>query len=125
MALSAMGLTLMNHCVLMRGSMMSLLRSQRPMTISCGLLANEVAARIEVGQDAAARLVELQAGVRGAVVVDPAVVGHDVDHRQAVALAGLEVVGVVGRRDLDRAGAEVAPHDVVGDDRHDRARRTG
>ena len=37
--------------------------------------------------------------------------------RQAVAAADLEVVGVVARRDLQRAGAELGLHVVVGDDR--------
>ena len=36
-----------------------------------------------------------------------------------MALAGVVVVLVVGRRDLDRAGAESAVHHGVGDDRHD------
>ena len=39
----------MNHWVLSRGSMTSSLRWQRPMTISCGVVADEVAARLEVG----------------------------------------------------------------------------
>jgi hypothetical protein len=34
-----------------------------------------------------------------------------------VTAADLEVVGVVARRDLERAGAELALHVVVGDDR--------
>ena len=38
--------------------------------------------------------------------------------RQAVAQAGLVVVVVVGRRDLDRAGPERRVDDRVGDDRH-------
>ena len=36
--------------------------------------------------------------------------------RQVVALADGEVVGVVGGRDLDRAGAELGLDPVVGDD---------
>ena len=54
---SAIGLTLMNHCVLRRGSMTSSLRWQRPMTISCGRARHEVAGRLQVGQDALACLV--------------------------------------------------------------------
>ena len=53
--LRARGSMRMNHCVLSRGSMTSLLRWQRPMTISCGAVADEVAARLEVGHDAAPR----------------------------------------------------------------------
>ena len=54
----------------------------------------------------------------------PALGGHlrgvveDRDHRQVVALSGLEVVRVVRGRDLDRAGAELGvDQDRVGDDR--------
>ncbi len=43
---------------------------------------------------------------------------HHVDLRQVVAQSGFEVVGIVRRRDLDRAGAELGiGEDVVGDDR--------
>ena len=42
---------------------------------------------------------------------------EDVDQRQAVALADLEVVEVVRRRDLHRAGALLRIGVVVGDDR--------
>ena len=42
---------------------------------------------------------------------------EDVDHRQVVALADLEVVEVVGRRDLHRAGALLRVGVFVGDDR--------
>ena len=56
-ARSASGPVRMNHWVLSRGSMMSLLRWQRPMTISCGCWPHEVAARLEVGHDRRAGLV--------------------------------------------------------------------
>ena len=42
---------------------------------------------------------------------------QDVDHRQAVPLAHLEIVEVVRRRDLDRAGALLGVGIFVGDDR--------
>ena len=42
---------------------------------------------------------------------------EDVDHRQAVALADLEVVEVVRRGDLHRAGALLRVGVLVGDDR--------
>jgi CBS domain-containing protein len=45
----------------------------------------------------------------------PSVV-HDVDGGQMMALGEGEVVGVVGRSDLDRAGAEVAADPLVEDD---------
>ena len=46
-----------------------------------------------------------------------AVVGGDGDHRQAVAQAHLEVVGIVGRGDLHHAGAEIHLHIGVRDHR--------
>jgi hypothetical protein len=75
-------------------------------------------ARLERLHDLAASLVTIQAGELGAVLVDPGRVVEHGDHRPAVAFAGLVVVVVVGRRDLDRAGAERAIHHGVGDDRH-------
>ena len=47
-------------------------------------------------------------------VGDPCVLGHDRRHRQAVPAADLEVVGVVRRGHLDRAGAERRVDVVVG-----------
>ncbi|RIH81802.1 hypothetical protein Mterra_02960 [Calidithermus terrae] len=47
----------------------------------------------------------------------PRVQVDDAGHLQAVPLADLEVGGVVGRGDLERAGAEPALHRLVGDDR--------
>ena len=41
---------------------------------------------------------------------------HDVRHRQAVPQPDLEVVGIVGRGDLDRAGTEFGVDVLVGDD---------
>jgi hypothetical protein len=49
--------------------------------------------------------------------VDLRVEREHADHRQAVALAHRVVVGVVGRRDLDHAGAEFAVDVGVGDHR--------
>ena len=43
---------------------------------------------------------------------------HDVDLRQVVAQAGLEVIGIVRRRHLHRAGAELRIRQLVGDDRN-------
>ena len=53
------------------------------------------------------------------VLVDLPVVGHHVDDREAVSLAGGEIIVVVGRRDLDHAAAERGLDDGVGDDRHE------
>ena len=52
-------------------------------------------------------LVAVQPGVLAAVLIDGGVVVHNVDLRQVVALAYLEVVGVVSRRDLHRTGPEL------------------
>ena len=82
-----------------------------------GLAADEVAGGLEVGQDPLPRGVALQARVRSAGGRDVAVVAHHVHERQVVALAGGVVVVVVGRRDLDRAGAERRVDHGVGDDR--------
>ena len=78
----------------------------------------EVAPGLEVGQDRRASLVPVKACVGGAQFVDPRLVVEDRDHGQAVALAGLEVIEVVGRCDLDGAGAERSLDDIVSDDRH-------
>ena len=83
-----------------------------------GLDRLQVAARLQCLHDLAAGLVAIQAGELGAVLVDAGGVVEHGDHRQAVALAGLVVVLVVGRGDLHRAGPEGAIHHRVGDDRH-------
>ena len=57
--------------------MTSLLRWQRPMTISCGCCAGQVAARLEVGHDRLARGVPVEPVVARARVGDAAVVGQD------------------------------------------------
>ena len=55
---------------------------------------------------------------RAALRVDPPVGTHDDQRRQPVPLAHVEVVGVVGRGDLDRAGAERRiDEDRIADDR--------
>ena len=53
----------------------------------------------------------------GHLVVEPAVLVEDRDHLQIVAPADLEIVEVVGRRDLDRARALLRVGVGVGDDR--------
>jgi hypothetical protein len=55
-----------------------------------------------------------QAGEAPAVLIHHRRLGEDVDGRQVVAGGDLEVVGVVGGRDLDGAAAEVGIDGVVG-----------
>ena len=78
--------------------------------------AGQEALLFEVGDDALAGDVAVEAGVDAAFSVDVAGLVHHVDGGQIVALAECEVVGVVGGRDLDRAGAEVAADPFVEDD---------
>ena len=81
----------------------------------------EQSGRLEVGDDALARLEAVEAAIGGRRrVVQRRVGGEDVDQRQAVALADLEVVEVVRGRDLHAAAAECGVDVLVGDDR-DRA----
>ena len=98
--------------------MTSLIRSQRPMTISCGRSPTRSprasrSARIRFrasygpGRRSPCRCSSIAAA-------SSRIVGH----RQAVAAAGLVVVLVVGGRDLHGARPEAALDHRVGDDRH-------
>jgi hypothetical protein len=78
--------------------------------------AGEEALRFEIGDDALAGDVAVEALVDAAFGVDVGGLVHDVDVGQVVALAEGEVVGVVGGGDLDGAGAEVAADPGVEDD---------
>ena len=99
----ARGFVRMNHCVLSRGSMTSLLRWQRPSTSSCGVVADQVAQGVEVGHDRGAGREAVETVVAGPGPGDGRVVGEHGDRRQAVAQTGLVVVVIVGRRDLHGA----------------------
>ena len=77
---------------------------------------DQVARRFQVGHDLLAALVAVEPLVLPAVFVDGAVVGDDADDLQIVALAHLEVVGVVGGGHLHRAGAEADLAVLVPDD---------
>src|SRR5580698_6438546 len=81
--------------------------------------AGEEALLFEISDDALAGNVAVEACVRPTLFVDVRGLVHDVDVGQIVALAQLEVVGVVGRRDFDGAGAEVAADPGVEDDGND------
>ena len=54
-----------------------------------------------------ARLKAIQPRVGAGILVHPGVLVDHFDLRQVVAQSGLEVVGIVRRRDLHRAGAEL------------------
>ena len=71
---------------------------------------------LEIRHDGFSRLVALHACVLAALFIDGGVVVHDVDLRQVMALAHLEVVRVMRRRDLHRACTELFIYIVI---RHD------
>ena len=56
--------------------------------------------------------------IRAGIVVERAVGIQDVDHRQRLPLADFVVVRVVGRRDLDAAGAQLGLGPLVGHQRN-------
>ena len=70
----------------------------------------------ELGDDALARLIAIEAGEGAGDLVEVRGFIHDVDGLQLVALADGVVVGIVRGRDLDRAGAELRADPRVGDD---------
>jgi len=70
----------------------------------------------QVFEHTLARGMAAQPGVRAGVLVHVSVLVHDVDLRQVVPQAGLEVVGIVGRRYLHGASAEFRIRQLVGDD---------
>ena len=76
----------------------------------------QAALLFEVGDDVLARHIAVEAGVGAAVLVDVAAVVHHVDRGQMMPLAEREVVGIVRRRHLHRAGAELAAHPLVEND---------
>ncbi len=80
--------------------------------------ADQEAACLQICQNFLPRLEAVEAFVRAGVLVHLRDFVHHVDLRQVVAQAGLEVVGIVRGRNLDRAGAELGiGENVVGDDR--------
>ena len=76
---------------------------------------DEQAGVFEVREHALARLVAVEPRVRAALFGDGGVGIEDVDLGAVVALRDLEVIGVMSRRDLDRAGAERGVDVLVGD----------
>ncbi|CCX38695.1 uncharacterized protein BN452_00310 [Clostridium sp. CAG:1013] len=82
-----------------------------------GLDLNEVAALFQILNDLLTGIQTGHTGVLATVFVDGTVLVHHVDDGQVVALAHLEVVGVVGGGNLHHASAEVHFHVLVGDHR--------
>lgn len=80
------------------------------------LLGDDPSVGAERGDDGGAGFQPVQT-LEGAVDGDDRVLVHDGEVRQTVALADLEVVGVVRRGHLDGAGAELRVDVLVGDDR--------
>ena len=72
---------------------------------------------LEIFDHAAAGLEAVEAGVGAGCGGHVAVFIDDLDARQIVAFAGLEIVGIVGRGDFDGAGAELRIGQIVEDDR--------
>ncbi len=79
----------------------------------------EEAALFEIGDKRLAAFEAVHARIfRAGKLVHRAVAIHDVDFLEVVALADEEVVGVVRRRNLHDAGAELLFHVVIADDRY-------
>ena len=108
----------MNHWSEISGSIRSPERSQCPTSCSYGSSLRSEALGEEGVAHLLARLGDRQAGELAGQLGHAAV---EADRRQlgeAVPAADLEVVQVVAGRHLERAGAEVHLHVLVGDDRH-------
>ena len=82
------------------------------------LFSNQEALFLQIGHHALARFEAVETRVRAGVLVHVRVLVHHVDLRQIVAQSGLKIVGIVRRRHLHRAGAELRLREFVGDDRN-------
>ena len=125
-AASASGSIFTNHCVEIIGSTISPPRCERGMVVVYGSVLIDQPGLLHVGPQLLAALEAVLALVRAAVLVDLRGLVQHRDDRQVVALRDVIVVRVVPGRDLQRAGAELLRHVVVGDhrdlaaqDRHD------
>ena len=84
--------------------------------MSVGLDLLQIAARLQIGHDGLACLVAIHTGILAAVGGHVGGLVQNLHNGQVVALAHLEVVGVMGRGDLYNAGTELHVHIGVGDD---------
>ncbi len=82
-----------------------------------GLDLDQRADLFQIGHHAVARFEAVQPGVGAGRRGHARVVVDHLDLGQVVALAGFEIVEVVGGRDFDHAGAELGVGQVVEDDR--------
>ena len=82
------------------------------------LLGDQESLLLQIGQHPLARFEAVESGIRSGVLVHVRVLVHHVDLRQVVAQSRLKIVGIVRRRDLHRAGAELRLREFVGDDRN-------
>ncbi len=117
MALSASGLVFTNHCVETSGSTMVPQRSHLLMASAYGSTFVEQAELFEIGDDALARLEAVQPRVRAGFGGHARVFADHLDLWQIVALAGFQIVGIVGGSHLHHAGAELRIGHFVEDDR--------
>jgi len=79
---------------------------------------DEVSALLQILDDVLPALVAVLPLVDSAVFVDDAGAVHDLDDLEVLTLRHREVVGIAGRRDLDRARPEVHRDVFIGDDRN-------
>ena len=118
MAFSASGFILTNHCVEISGSTTVLQRWHLPRLRACRpRLCRAAPIFSQIGDHALAGFEAIEAGVGSGGGGHLGVFVDDLDLGQVVALAGLEIVGVVRGRDLDDAGAEFGVGQIVEDDR--------
>ena len=83
-----------------------------------GFLLNDQAGGFHIGPQLLAALEAVQAGIGTAVGVDARLAVENADHLKVETLADGVIVGIVGRGDFERTGAELAIDVVVGDNRH-------
>jgi hypothetical protein len=82
------------------------------------LFSNQKSPFLQIVQHALAGFEAVESRVHTCVLVHARMLVHDVDLRKVVALACLEVIGIVRGRDFHRACAEFRLREFVGDDRN-------
>ena len=82
------------------------------------LLPGQKSLRLQISQDALARLIPVNSCIGAGILVHVSVLVHHIDLWQVVPQSGLEVVGIVRRRHFNRTGAELGIGQLIGDDRN-------